>query len=113
MKRWIFSQSSLTRSAVAEECGPQVLAYLAIRLSTGSMFVTVWPYTFSKGWLPPPIQIGGGGRRAGLGVVGLVFSCFYFPAYLTLSAAPRRRPRPRLSLLPRTPPLPGMRLRPH
>ena len=67
MKRWIFSQSSLTMSAVAEECGTHVLAYLAIRLSTGSMFVTVWPYTFSKGWLPPPIQIGGCGFWAGLG----------------------------------------------
>ncbi len=43
MKRWIFSQSPLTMSAVAEEWGTHVLAYLAMRRSTGSMLVTVWP----------------------------------------------------------------------
>jgi hypothetical protein len=43
MKRWIFSQSPVTMSAVAEECGTQVLAYFAMRRSTGSILVTVWP----------------------------------------------------------------------
>src|SRR5207249_11309571 len=87
MKRWIFSQSSLTMSAVAEECGTHVLAYLAIRLSTGSMFVTVWPYTFSKGWLPPPIQIGGCGFWAGLGAVVRFFTRLYWPADSRLAPA--------------------------
>src|SRR5207249_8918440 len=88
MKRWILSQSSLTMSAVAEECGTHVLAYLAIRLSTGSMFVTVWPYTFSKGWLPPPIQIGGWGFWGGLGSVGRFFTWLFWGAYVTLLPAP-------------------------
>ena len=43
MKRWIFSQSPLTISAVADECGTHVRAYFAMRRSTGSMLVTVWP----------------------------------------------------------------------
>src|SRR2546422_2320133 len=89
MKRWIFSQSSLTMSAVAEECGTHVLAYLAIRLSTGSMFVTVWPYTFSKGWLPPPIQIGGGGVLGGLGVGGGVVFLVVLAASRAVFGAPR------------------------
>src|SRR5207253_6972750 len=87
MKRWIFSQSSLTMSAVAEECGTHVLAYLAIRLSTGSMFVTVWPYTFSKGWLPPPIQIGGCGFWGGVGSMVRMFTLLFWAALVMVSHA--------------------------
>jgi len=42
-KRCTLSQSPLTISGVAEECGTQVSAYFAMRRSTGSMFGTVWP----------------------------------------------------------------------
>src|SRR2546427_11043055 len=106
MKRWIFSQSSLTMSAVAEECGTHVLAYLAIRLSTGSMFVTVWPYTFSKGWLPPPIQIGGGGVLGGLGAMVRVLSWGYFAGYVAVLPAPGARPTTHIPSPARPPPPP-------
>jgi hypothetical protein len=52
---------------VDEACGTHVSAYFAIRLSTGSMFVTVCAYTFSDGCVPPPIQMGGCGFCTGLG----------------------------------------------
>src|SRR5437870_13404102 len=106
MKRWIFSQSSLTMSAVAEECGTHVLAYLAIRLRTGSMFVTVWPYTFSKGWLPPPIQIGGGGLWAGLGGQLRFVTRGGWADVGTVSPAPMSVPRARPLT---TPPPPALR----
>ena len=33
------------------------------------MFATVWWYTRSEGWVPPPIQIGGCGVWSGLGSI--------------------------------------------
>src|SRR3989304_1783501 len=63
-----------------------------MRFRTGSMLVTVWPYTFSNGWLPPPIQMGGGGRWAGLGSMGGFLNWEYFPSYVTLSPGPRAGP---------------------
>src|SRR5689334_8788029 len=61
------TQSPFTCSGVEDECGTHVSAYFAMRLSTGVMSGTVWPYTFSLGWVPPPIQMGGCGSCRGFG----------------------------------------------